>query len=59
LPDSLPVLGYATHCDRVIYSFGHQHLGMTLCPRTALITADLVAGRNPQIDLQPYRADRF
>lgn len=59
LPDSLPVLGYATHCDRVIYSFGHQHLGMTLGPRTALITADLVAGRNPQIDLQPYRADRF
>jgi D-amino-acid dehydrogenase len=59
LPDSLPVLGYATHCDRVIYSFGHQHLGMTLGPRTALITADLLAGRNPQIDLQPYRADRF
>lgn len=59
LPDSLPVLGYATQCDRVIYAFGHQHLGMTLGPRTALITADLIAGRDPQIDLRPYRADRF
>jgi len=59
LPDSLPVLGYATQCDRVVYSFGHQHLGMTLGPRTALITADLIAGRDPQIDLRPYRADRF
>ena len=59
LPDSLPVLGYATQCDRVLYSFGHQHLGMTLGPRTALITADLIAGRDPQIDLSPYRADRF
>ena len=59
LPDSLPVLGYATKCDRVLYSFGHQHLGMTLGPRTAQITADLVAGRDPQIDMRPYRADRF
>ncbi len=59
LPDSLPVLGYATKSERVIYSFGHQHLGMTLGPRTALITADLIAGREPQIDLRPYRADRF
>ena len=59
LPDSLPVLGFAPKCDRVIYSFGHQHLGMTLGPRTALITADLIAGRDPQIDLRPYRADRF
>lgn len=59
LPDSLPVLGYATQTDRIIYSFGHQHLGMTLGPRSALITADLLAGREPQIDLRPYRADRF
>jgi len=59
LPDSLPVLGFATQSERIIYSFGHQHLGMTLGPRSALITADLLAGRNPQIDLRPYRADRF
>jgi D-amino-acid dehydrogenase len=59
LPDSLPVLGFATRCDRVLYAFGHQHLGMTLGPRTARITADLVAGRNPRIDLHPYRAARF
>ncbi len=59
LPDSLPVLGYATRSNRVLYAFGHQHLGMTLGPRTALITADLVAGRDPQVDLRPYRADRF
>jgi len=59
LPDSLPVLGPARDTDKVLYAFGHQHLGITLGPSSGLIIADLVAGRDPGIDLAPYRASRF
>lgn len=59
LPDSLPVLGSATRTNKVVYAFGHQHLGITMGPATALIVADLIAGRQSAIDLRPYRANRF
>ncbi len=59
LPDSLPVLGRACDSDKVFYAFGHQHLGITLGPISGLVIADLVAGRDPRIDLAPYRANRF
>jgi D-amino-acid dehydrogenase len=59
LPDSLPVLGHSSRTDKVLYAFGHQHLGMTLGPATGLIIADLLAGRDPGLDLAPFRADRF
>jgi D-amino-acid dehydrogenase len=59
LPDSLPVLGFASKTNNVLYAFGHQHLGITLGPISGLIIADLVAGRDPGIDLAPYRPDRF
>lgn len=59
LPDSLPVIGFARRSRNVLYAFGHQHLGITLGPATGLIIADLVAGRDPGIDLMPYRPERY
>ncbi len=59
LPDSLPVVGFASSSRNILYAFGHQHLGMTLGPATGLIVADLIAGRRPSVDLMPYRPDRF
>lgn len=59
LPDSLPVIGPSQAGARVIYAFGHGHLGLTQAPMTARVVADLVAGRSPAIDIQPYRAARF
>ena len=56
LPDSLPVLGFSSRTDKVLYAFGHQHLGMTLGPRTAFIIADIIAGRNPGLEMAPYQA---
>ena len=58
-PDSLPVIGRSPHCDAVFYAFGHQHLGLTLGPLTGRLVAALVAGRQPGLDLAPYRAERF
>ena len=59
LPDSLPVLGFSSRSNNVLYAFGHQHLGMTLAAITGQIIADLVAGREPPIAVSPYRPNRF
>lgn len=58
LPDSLPVIGPAPGTENAWLAFGHQHIGLTLGPLTGRIVADLVAGRDPGLDLSPYRADR-
>ena len=59
LPDSLPIIARAPKSDRVIYAFGHGHLGLTQSAGTAELVADLVSGRSPQIPLLPFRATRF
>jgi len=59
LPDNLPVVGRSPHFDNVYFAFGHQHLGLTMGPKTGRLIADLIAGRKPNIDLSPFRVDRF
>ena len=59
LPDSLPVLGFSSKSNRVLYAFGHQHLGMTLGAISGFVVADLVAGRKPVMDVSPYSPQRF
>ena len=59
LPDSLPVIGASKRHAGIYYAFGHQHVGLTCAPKTGRLIADLVAGRTPNIDLAPYRVDRF
>jgi D-amino-acid dehydrogenase len=57
--DSLPVIGPLPGKSGVHLAFGHQHVGLTGGPKTGRIVADLIAGRHPNIDLAPYRAERF
>jgi len=59
LPDSLPVIGRAPHADRVIYAFGHGHLGLTQSAGTAELVAALAAHRDPAIPLAPFAPTRF
>jgi D-amino-acid dehydrogenase len=59
MPDSLPVIGAAPTFPDALFAFGHGHVGLTSAASTALIIADLVAGRTPAIDLRPFRPDRF
>jgi len=59
LPDHLPVLGRAPGGRNLFFAFGHQHLGLTLAGVTARIIADVVAGRDPGIDLTPFSPLRF
>jgi D-amino-acid dehydrogenase len=59
LPDSLPVIGTAPGHARVMYAFGHGHLGLTQAAATAELVTDLSHGVRPQVDLTPYSAARF
>lgn len=58
-PDSLPVIGRSPRHPAVFYAFGHGHLGLTGAAVTGRYIADLVAGREPAIDLSPFRIDRY
>jgi D-amino-acid dehydrogenase len=59
LPDSLPVIGRAPQHDNAWLAFGHGHVGMCGGATTGREVAHLVAGRTPQVDLTPFRPDRF
>ncbi len=58
-PDTLPVIGYATTSRRIVYAFGHGHLGLTLASSTACLVTDLVRDRKPAIDVGPLAPGRF
>jgi D-amino-acid dehydrogenase len=59
MPDSKPVIGRATKFENVYYAFGHGHIGLVGSAPTGRIIADLVAGRQPTINIAPFRPDRF
>ena len=59
MPDSKPVIGRSTKFANAYYAFGHGHVGLCSGAPTGRIIADLIAGRPPNIDITPFRADRF
>ncbi|MGC1495733.1 MAG: FAD-binding oxidoreductase [Sulfitobacter sp.] len=59
LPDALPVIGRSQKSDRVIFAFGHQHIGLTLGGITGRIVTDLAQGRAPQVDIGDFSPHRF
>ncbi len=59
LPDSLPVIGRSRSDPRVVYAFGHGHLGLTQSAATGRLVRELVAGEAPSIDLTPFSPQRF
>ena len=59
LPDSLPVIGRARSAPRVIYAFGHGHLGLTQASATGRLVSQLVLDEKPAIDLSPFSSRRF
>lgn len=59
LPDSLPVIGRVPRLANAWLAFGHGHVGMCGGASTGREIAHLVAGRPTQVDLTPFRPDRF
>jgi D-amino-acid dehydrogenase len=59
LPDSLPCIGAVPGQRNLFAAFGHSHYGLGMAPGTGELIGDLVAGRQPNIDISPYRISRF
>ena len=49
-PEGTPILGQGRH-DNLYYCTGHGHMGWTMACGTARITADLIAGRKPDLPM--------
>jgi len=59
MPDGLPCIGPASGCADVVHAFGHGHVGLTAGAATGRLVADLVGGRQPEMDIGAYSAGRF
>ncbi|MBL8531432.1 MAG: FAD-binding oxidoreductase [Hyphomonadaceae bacterium] len=59
LPDFVPAIGRLERAPRVLYAFGHAHLGLTEAPITSELICALATDKSPTIDLQPFRVERF
>lgn len=59
LPDTLPAIGPAARDARVVYAFGHGHLGLTQAAATARLIADILSSHPSAIDLAPFCPQRF
>jgi D-amino-acid dehydrogenase len=59
LPDSLPAIGASRDHPNLYYAFGHHHCGLTQAAISGRLIADLVAGRPPATDIQPFDLARF
>lgn len=58
-PDSLPVIGPSRTMHNVWYGFGHGHMGLTWGPTTGRLIAETMGGAKGNMDLAPFRIDRF
>lgn len=57
--DSLPVLGEHSSAPNIIHAYGGQHVGMTIGPKLGRMVADVAANTRSNVDITPYRVDRF
>jgi glycine oxidase len=57
-PDGLPILG-PTSTSGYYVATGHFRDGILLAPVTAKIMASLLAGQNPEFDIEAFSAARF
>ncbi|HEY5076573.1 MAG TPA: FAD-dependent oxidoreductase, partial [Acidimicrobiia bacterium] len=57
--DDMPILGALPGVPNVFVATGHGANGLLLGPVSGALVADLVCGRPPALDLEPFGAQRF
>lgn len=58
-PDGLPVIGRAPYHPRVIFAFGHGHIGLSTGPVTGRLVAEIVAGEKASLPIAAFSPVRF
>lgn len=57
--DSIPVIGAVPGLKGAYMGFGHHHVGLTGGPKTGRLLSQIIAGRQPNVDLSAYSPSRF
>lgn len=57
-PDGLPIIG-RSGARNLTFACGHAMLGLTMAPATARLTAQIVYGQPPDVDVRPLSPARF
>ncbi|MER8070272.1 FAD-binding oxidoreductase [Streptomyces sp. NPDC094034] len=58
-PDHLPVIGADPRAPGLLHAAGHEGAGIGLSTATGHLIAQLITGVEPDLDLTPFRPDRF
>ncbi|GAA5154943.1 FAD-binding oxidoreductase [Amycolatopsis dongchuanensis] len=58
-PDHLPVIGPDPRVPGLVHACGHEGAGIGLSAATGRLIAQVVSGEKPELDLHPFRPERF
>ena len=58
-PDHLPIVGPDRRAPGLLHACGHEGAGVGLAPVTGHLLVQVLAGIRPDIDLGPFRPERF
>jgi len=58
-PDHLPVIGADPRAPGLVHACGHEGAGIGLAAGTGRLIAQVLTGAVPDVDLAPFRPDRF
>lgn len=58
-PDDLPIIGRSARWPNLTLATGHGMLGVSLSAITGQLIAELLCGREPALNLQPFSPSRF
>jgi D-hydroxyproline dehydrogenase subunit beta len=58
-PDHLPVIGPDPRVPGLVHACGHEGAGIGLAAATGHLIAQSLTGATPELDLGPFRPDRF
>lgn len=59
MPDHLPAIGADPRAPGLLHACGHEGAGIGLAAATGHLIAQAVTGQTPDMDLTPFRPDRF
>ncbi|MFI5683557.1 NAD(P)/FAD-dependent oxidoreductase [Streptomyces sp. NPDC051636] len=59
LPDHLPAIGADPRVPGLVHACGHEGAGIGLAPGTGRLIAQVLTGTPPELDLAPFRPERF
>lgn len=59
MADSTPMIGDVPGAAGAYLGFGHDHVGLTGGPKTGRLLAQLISGKQPNIDMSPYAPARY